>query len=91
MQPDQMQSYSQVGQAEIFLYLLHRKILFKDAYRRSFFRVGCTICPMSSSWGESITNDLYPAEIRTFLDKIECYARVMKPIAEVKRFIEQGA
>ena len=66
------------GTAEIFLYLLRRKILFNDAYR------------MSSSWWDAITNDLYPAEMRNLLDKVERYARAMKSKAEVKRFIEQG-
>ena len=78
------------GTAEIFLYLLRRKILFNDAYRRGLFRVGCTVCPMSSSWWEAITNDVYPAEMRNLLDKVESYARATKSKSEVKRFIEQG-
>ena len=42
--------------AELFLYLLHYSILLNDAYRIGFNRVGCTICPLSSGWRDSISN-----------------------------------
>ena len=76
--------------AELFIYLLHREILFNDAYRKGLFRVGCIVCPLSSSWWDSITNDLYPNEIRPLLSKVEKYAKATKPKAEIKGFIEQG-
>lgn len=76
--------------AELFLYLLHYKILFNDAYRRGLFRVGCIVCPMSSSWWDGITNDVYPSEIRPFLSKVEKYAQSTKIDSEVKCYIEQG-
>ena len=61
--------------AELFIYLLHREILFNDAYRKGLFRVGCIVCPLSSSWWDGITNDLYPDEIRPLLSKVEKYAK----------------
>lgn len=76
--------------AELFIYLLHRNILLNDAYRKGLFRVGCIVCPLSSNWWDSITNDLYPDEIRPLLSKVENYAKSTKPSAEVKSFIEQG-
>ena len=76
--------------AELFLYLLHREILFNDAYRKGLFRVGCIVCPLSSSWWDGITNDLYPDEIRPLLSKVEKYAKATKPKAEIEGFIEQG-
>ena len=76
--------------AELFIYLLHREILFNDAYRKGLFRVGCIVCPLSSSWWDGITNDLYPDEIRPLLSKVEKYAKATKPKAEIEGFIEQG-
>ena len=76
--------------AELFIYLLHRDILFNDAYRKGLFRVGCIVCPLSSSWWDGITNDLYPDEIRPLLSKVEKYAKATKPKAEIEGFIEQG-
>ena len=78
------------GTAEIFLYLLRHKILFNDAYRRGLFRVGCTVCPMSSNWWDAIVNDVYPAETQPLLSKVEEYARATKSASEVAKFIEQG-
>lgn len=76
--------------SELFIYLLHYDILFNDAYRRGLFRVGCIVCPMSSSWWDGITNDIYPNEIKPLLSKVEKYAKATKPESEVKSFIEQG-
>ena len=59
--------------AEIFLYLLHKEILFNDAYRVGFNRVGCTICPLSSSWRDSISNHVYGDEMTVLLHKVEKY------------------
>ena len=78
------------GTAELFIYLLHYGILFNDAYRQGLFRVGCIVCPMSSSWWDGIVNDLYPDEMHDLLSKVEKYAKATKPENEVKRFIEQG-
>lgn len=76
--------------AELFIYLLHKDILFNDAYRKGLFRVGCIVCPMSSSWWDGIVNDLYPDEMRGLLSKVEKYAAATKPQSEVTKFIEQG-
>lgn len=60
--------------AELYLYLLHYRLLLNDAYRIGFNRVGCTICPLSSGWKDSISNHVYGDEIRPLLQKVEKYA-----------------
>ncbi|CAA7603115.1 Phosphoadenosine phosphosulfate reductase family [Acididesulfobacillus acetoxydans] len=75
---------------ELYLYLIHRNILFNQAYRQGLFRVGCMVCPMSSSWWDGITNDYYGKELAPLLKKVEKYAELTKPPKEQKRFIEQG-
>mgnify|MGYP002509736420 CR=1 FL=1 len=76
--------------AELYIYLLHKGILFNDAYRKGLFRVGCTVCPLSSSWWDGIVNDVYPEETRALLSKVEHYAAATKPENEVAKFVEQG-
>lgn len=76
--------------AELYIYLLHYDILFNDAYRLGLFRVGCIVCPMSSSWWDGITNDAYHDEIAPLLVKVEQYAKNTKPQEEVTSFIENG-
>lgn len=76
--------------SELFIYLLHYGILFNDAYRLGLFRVGCIVCPMSSSWWDGIVNDVYPDEMHDLLSKVEQYAEATKPQNEVVKFIEQG-
>lgn len=76
--------------AELYIYLLHNDILFNDAYRLGLFRVGCLVCPMSSTWWDGITNDKYHEEIRPLLSKVEVYAKTTKPNTEIKDFIERG-
>lgn len=76
--------------AELYAYLLHKKLLINDAYKKGLFRVGCSVCPMSSSWWESLTNDLYHDEIVPLLTKVEKYAELSKSDRERKKFVEEG-
>ena len=76
--------------AELFLYLLHNDILYNYAYKIGLFRVGCLVCPMSSTWWEGIVGDLYAEEIRDLLSKVEDYSYETKPRKEVKKYIQEG-
>lgn len=77
--------------AELFIYLLHKGILLNDAYRFGFNRVGCTICPLSSGWRDSISNHVYADEIAPLLHKVEEYTDDVgiRPSQRVK-YIEQN-
>ena len=77
------------GTSEVFLYLLKRKLLLNDAYRHGLFRVGCKICPVSSEWWDSISNDIYTDELANLLLRVEQYAE-NKPIKERKVYIDSG-
>ena len=76
--------------AELYLYIFERNILFNDAYRKGLFRVGCVVCPMSSSWWDGIANQVYPDDLMPFLERVEEYARENKPDKEVRKYITQG-
>ena len=60
---------------EVYLYMLARNILLNDAYRKGSNRVGCSVCPMSSGWGDAIRNFCYPDEVKPLLDQVAKYGR----------------
>lgn len=55
---------------EIYLYLLLNGLPVNEAYRRGLSRVGCVICPYSSSWSEDLCGQLYPETLAPFVNKI---------------------
>lgn len=55
---------------EIYLYLLLNNLPINEAYRRGLSRVGCVICPYSSSWSEDLCGQLYPETLSPFVNKI---------------------
>lgn len=63
--------------AELYLYLLERDILFNKAYKTGINRIGCTVCPLSSTWRDSITNFSYSAEIEPLLNKVVSYTQAV--------------
>jgi phosphoadenosine phosphosulfate reductase len=78
------------GTAEIFLYLLKKGLFFNNAYRHGLFRCGCKICPMSSTWGDSIKNGVFRDEMTVLLSKVEEYATNTKEEKERIKYIESG-
>ena len=55
---------------EIYLYLLLKGLPVNEAYRKGLSRVGCVICPYSSSWSEDLCGQLYPETLAPFVNKI---------------------
>ena len=56
--------------AEIFLYLFAENLPFNQCYRNGLPRVGCKLCPMSSTWNDCLQNNFYPNEIAPFINVI---------------------
>ena len=78
------------GTSELFIYLLRNNLLLNDAYYFGSNRVGCTICPMSSSWRDSLCANLYKNEIKTLFKKVETYtANVGISAKRKKDYIEK--
>ncbi len=77
--------------SELYIYLLYNDILLNDAYRIGLNRVGCTICPLSSGWRDSICNHVYHDEIAALLHKVEQYTDNVgiKP-RQRQKYIEQN-
>ncbi len=77
--------------AEVYLYILARNILFNKTYRYGSNRVGCTICPLSSGWRDSICNFTYPDELSPLLDEVKKYGKNMGVTDNsIQKYIESG-
>jgi phosphoadenosine phosphosulfate reductase len=78
------------GTCELFIYLLNNNILLNDAYYFGNNRVGCTICPMSSGWKDSLCANLYKNDIKGLLKKVEKYTENVGISAKQKKeYIEK--
>mgnify|MGYP004442831595 CR=1 FL=1 len=55
---------------EIFMYLLAHNLTINPAYRCGKARVGCIICPFSTTWDDMIVNKSYPEELQPFTERI---------------------
>lgn len=73
--------------AEIFLYLFRHRLPINQAYRDGKARVGCVICPFSTSWDDMIAAKKYPNELKPFTDRLQSWSSV-NHISDAKRFIE---
>ncbi len=55
---------------EVFIYLFQYSLPINPAYRLGKARVGCLICPFSSTWDDMIVNTCFPNELRPFLERL---------------------
>lgn len=77
--------------AEVYLYLLQNDILFNTVYRYGINRVGCTVCPLSARWRDSIGNALYGDEMASLLAKVEKYTEQQGiKASQRKRYVEEN-
>lgn len=77
--------------AELFLYIFERELLLNEAYRYGINRVGCTVCPLSSTWRDYIGNRIYNTDVKKLLCYVERYAkRTGIATVDLERYIESG-
>lgn len=55
---------------EIFLYLFLHSLPINKAYRLGKARVGCIVCPFSTTWDDMIVKANYPTEIKPFESRL---------------------
>lgn len=56
---------------EVYLYIYSRKLPLNKAYKMGLNRVGCLVCPNSSSRHEFLKNKYFPSEVKKYLDIIK--------------------
>lgn len=77
--------------AELFLYIIERSLLLNDAYRYGMVRVGCAVCPMSSTWRDYIGYNVYKNDLQYYLEQIKQHSiNVGVPETDRKKYIEDG-
>lgn len=74
---------------EIYLYLLFNGLPINEAYRKGLSRVGCVICPYSSSWSEDLCGQLYPETLSPFVSKIR-EGLVLAKTSGIDNYIRTG-
>lgn len=73
---------------EIFLYLFRHSLPINQVYRYGKARVGCIICPFSTSWDDMIATEKYKEELQPFSDRLIAWAKSNK-IGKVEEFIKE--
>lgn len=73
---------------EIFLYLFQYDMPINKAYREGKARVGCIICPFSTSWDDMIVRQKYLSELKPFEDRIKDWAASRK-ISDVEGYLRE--
>mgnify|MGYP004668719967 FL=1 len=73
---------------EIFLYLFGRDLPINSAYRNGKARVGCLICPFSTSWDDMIIQEKYQDNLQPFVEKLRKYSLQVK-IANFEHFLSE--
>jgi phosphoadenosine phosphosulfate reductase len=63
---------------EIFLYLFEFNLPINKSYRFGKARVGCIICPFSTSWDDMIASNCYPDELKPFTDRLIAWSKDAK-------------
>jgi phosphoadenosine phosphosulfate reductase len=77
--------------AEIYIYMFQRNIFLNKAYRYGCNRVGCTVCPMSSGWRDSIANIAYVGELDNLLEIVRDYGlNCGVSDLQINKYIEDG-
>lgn len=74
--------------AEVFLYLLKYSLPINPAYRVGKARVGCLICPFSSTWDDMMVHRCYKKELQPFLDKLYEGAR-LQGVKDIDNYIKE--
>ncbi len=62
----------------MFLYLFSKKLPINRLYRYGLTRVGCCICPFSSSWSEYLLKKLYPEIVDEYIQVLKEHAKLLR-------------
>lgn len=60
---------------DVWLYILSNNVLFNNAYRQGFSRVGCWCCPNNSSWSEFLSSIYMNNEYSKFRNLLYSFAQ----------------
>lgn len=75
---------------EIYLYMMKCNLPLNMAYKLGFNRVGCLMCPNSSSRYEFLKMKVFPKEVQPYCDVITCTSKKDLNDGRDKFFLENG-
>ncbi|WP_456372586.1 phosphoadenosine phosphosulfate reductase domain-containing protein [Methanocaldococcus sp.] len=82
---------NQWNTTEVFLYLFSKKLPINRLYRYGLTRVGCCICPFSSSWSEYLLRKIYPEIVNEYIKILNDHARLLGLKGKgITKYIKEG-
>jgi len=75
---------------EEWLYILTEEIAINKSYRYGMRRVGCSLCPLNSSWSEYILKSCYPFFAEKYLRLLYDFVRPQKIQTSITDYIANG-
>ncbi len=73
---------------EIFLYLFRYGLPINLAYRQGKARVGCIVCPFSTTWDDMIVSHCYKEEMTPFTERIASWS-VANGIKDIELYMKE--
>lgn len=74
---------------DVWLYILTAGVVFNEAYRKGYTRVGCWCCPNNSAWSEFLSSVFMPEQSKAWKAQLIRFAKqVGKPDPE--EYVAQG-
>lgn len=74
---------------EVFLYIFSQKLPLNPMYRYGYTRVGCVICPYSSTWGDFISSNRMSEQTSPYISELRKIAS-QNGVLNVDKFINDG-
>ena len=72
------------------LYILSEGIAINECYRYGMRRVGCSLCPLNSSWSEYVLKFYYPSLAEMYLRLLYNFAKPQKIQESMTDYIAKG-
>lgn len=73
---------------EIFLYLFRYDLPINLAYRQGKARVGCIVCPFSTTWDDMVVSHCYKKEMTPFTERIASWS-VANGIKDIDLYMKE--
>ena len=74
---------------DVWLYILSNNLLFNEAYKQGFSRVGCWCCPNNSSWSEFLSSIYMNKQFKNFRNILYSFAKKVGK-EDWKDYIDDG-
>ena len=74
---------------EVYLYLFRHNLPFNNAYRQGLSRVGCVLCPYSTTWSEYVVGKNFPETMKPFIQYLRNHCKELG-VKDIDDYISKG-